>query len=48
LNSSHSNILDAEAMKSVKTATLPPFPQDAFGNESSHEFSVNLNYTLEQ
>ncbi len=48
LNSSHSNILDAEAMKSVKTANLPAFPQDAFANEASHEFSVNLNYTLEQ
>jgi protein TonB len=48
LNSSHSNILDAEAIKSVKTANLPAFPQDAFANEASHEFSVNLNYTLEQ
>jgi protein TonB len=46
LTTSHSNILDSEAVKSIKTASLPAFPKEAFMGEDSHEFSVNMNYTL--
>ena len=46
LTTSHSNILDSEAVKSIKTANLPAFPKEAFMGEDSHEFSVNMNYTL--
>jgi protein TonB len=46
LTTSHSNILDSEAVKSIKTASLPAFPKEAFLGEDSHEFTVNMNYTL--
>jgi len=46
LTTSHSNILDSEAIKSIKTASLPAFPKEAFLGEDSHEFIVNMNYTL--
>jgi protein TonB len=47
LTSSHSNLLDGEALKTIRSGVFPTFPKDAFENESSHQFKVNLEYLLE-
>lgn len=47
LNSSGSNILDSEALRTVRTAQFPPFSDQVFPNEASHRFSVSLKYQIE-
>ena len=47
LNSSGSNILDSEALRTVRTAQFPPFSEQVFPNETSHRFSVSLKYQIE-
>ena len=47
LHSSGSNLLDSEALRTVRTAQLPPFSELAFGGEASHRFSVSLKYQIE-
>ncbi len=47
MNSSGSNLLDGEALKTLKTGTYPPIPEEAFVGEGSHKFSATLSYTLE-
>jgi protein TonB len=47
LNSSGSNILDTEALRTVRTAQFPPFSEQVFPNEASHRFSVSLKYQIE-
>ncbi|MFM7002032.1 MAG: TonB family protein [Limnohabitans sp.] len=47
LQSSGSNLLDSEALRTVRTAQFPAFPEQAFGGESSHRFSVSLKYQIE-
>lgn len=47
LQSSGSNLLDGEALRTVRTAQFPAFPEQAFGGESSHRFSVSLKYQIE-
>ena len=44
--SSGSNILDGEALKTIKSATFPPFPEKSFPSEESHRFIANLKYSL--
>jgi protein TonB len=46
LQSSGSNLLDAEAIKVIKFASLPPFPEDSFIGESTHRFVANLKYSI--
>jgi protein TonB len=46
LQSSGSNLLDAEAIKVIKFASLPPFPDDSFVGESTHRFVANLKYSI--
>lgn len=43
-NSSHSNLLDSEALKTARSITYPPFPEQVFVGENSHRFEVNLEY----
>ena len=45
--SSGSNLLDGEALKTLKTGSYPAFPEDAYAGENAHKFSATLNYTLE-
>lgn len=45
--SSGSNILDSEALRTVRTAQFPLFPENAFPQETSHRFSVSLKYQIE-
>lgn len=47
LSSSGSNLLDSEALRTVRTAQFPAFPEQAFDHEGSHRFSVSLKYQLE-
>jgi protein TonB len=47
LNSSGSNILDSEALRTVRTAQFPSFSEQVFPNEASHRFSVSLKYQIE-
>jgi|GEM_PF-4866847 len=44
LESSHANILDNEALKTVRLISFPPFPENAFSNQHSHRFDFNLDY----
>ena len=46
LQSSGSNLLDAEAIKVIKYASLPPFPEDSFVGESTRRFVANLKYSI--
>jgi protein TonB len=47
MSSSGSNLLDGEAIKTLKTGSYPPIPEEAFVGESSHKFSATLSYTLD-
>ena len=47
MTSSGSNLLDGEALKTLKNGSYPTFPEDAYVGESAHKFSATLNYTLE-
>lgn len=47
LSTSGSNLLDGEAIKTLKTGSYPPIPEEAFVGEGSHKFSATLSYTLE-
>ena len=45
LKSSGSNILDSEAIRTLKTNTFPAFFEDSFIGKNTQKFVVNLNYT---
>ncbi len=47
MTSSGANLLDGEALKTLKTGSYPAFPEDAYVGENAHKFSATLNYTLE-
>lgn len=47
LTSSGSNLLDNEALRSVRAGQFPAFPEEAFAGESRHRFTVNLKYQIE-
>lgn len=47
LSSSGSNLLDGEALKTLRNGTFPAIPDEAFVGEISHKFSATLSYTLE-
>jgi len=46
MQSSGSNLLDAEALKVIKFASLPPFPEESFVGETTHRFVANLKYSI--
>jgi periplasmic protein TonB len=46
-NSSGSNLLDSEALRTVRSGRFPTFPDEAFDGESKHRFTVNLKYEIE-
>jgi protein TonB len=45
-DSSGSLILDGAALTTVRGATYPGFPAGAFKGESTHRFTVQLNYSM--
>ncbi len=47
VSTSHSNLLDGEAIKTIKAGSLPAFPEQAFAGESTHEFRVNMEYSID-
>ena len=47
MSSSGSNLLDGEALKTLKNGFYPAFPDEAYVGESAHKFSATLSYTLE-
>jgi len=46
LKSSGANILDVEALRTVRTTEFPPFPPNAFIEESFHRFTVAMAYSI--
>jgi protein TonB len=44
--SSGSLILDGAALSTVRNASYPAFPADAFKGEPTHRFTVQLNYSM--
>jgi len=46
LKSSGSNILDVEALRTVRTTEFPPFPTNVFIEESFHRFTVAMSYSI--
>ena len=46
LQSSGSNLLDAEAIKTVKYGSFPAFPENTFSGQDSHRFVANLKYSI--
>lgn len=45
--SSGSNLLDGEALRTVRASRFPPFPEDAFEGAAQHRFTVSLKYEIE-
>ena len=46
VNSSGSNLLDNEALRTVKNTQFPPIPEDAFPGESNHFVIAALLYEV--
>jgi protein TonB len=46
INSSGSNLLDSEAIKTVKRGAYPAFPNSVFPGESSHRFTTSLKFSI--
>ncbi|GAC1631717.1 MAG: hypothetical protein NVS9B10_25440 [Nevskia sp.] len=44
-DSSNSILLDKQALATVRRATYPPFPADAYAGELTHRFTVDLEFT---
>ncbi len=44
--SSGSNLLDAQALATLRAGQYPPFPEDAFAGASGHRFLATLKYTI--
>lgn len=47
LTSSGSNLLDGEALRTVRGVKFPSFGEQAFVGEATHRFSVGLKYQIE-
>lgn len=47
MSSSGSNLLDSEALKTIRGGNFPPMPEDAFIGQSAHRFTATLKYTLD-
>ena len=45
-DSSGSMILDGAALNTVRGASYPAFPPDAFKGQATHRFTVQLNYSM--
>ena len=46
LNSSGSNLLDNEAIRTAKRAVYPAFPNSVFPGECSHRFTTSLKFSI--
>lgn len=46
LESSGSNLLDSEALRSVRLTQFPPFDEDIYPNQLTHRFSASLKYLI--
>lgn len=46
VNSSGFNVLDQEALKTVRAGQFPAMPESAFSGQTSHRFHVQLRYEL--
>lgn len=46
VESSGSNLLDGEALRTVKSGVYPSMSEDTFAQEASHRFQVHLKYEL--
>jgi len=46
LNSSGSNLLDNEAIRTAKRATYPAFPSSVYPGENSHRFTTSLKFSI--
>ncbi len=44
--SSNSSLLDAVALKTVRTGNFPVYPEGVFANADKHRFSAHLSYEL--
>jgi periplasmic protein TonB len=45
--SSHSNLLDQEALKTIRQITFPPFTEGIYPGETTHRFIVNMKYEIQ-
>lgn len=45
--SSGHNLLDSEALRTVRAGTFPPFPEEAYAGEPQHRFMVSMKYEIE-
>jgi len=46
VNTSGSNLLDMESLRTIKGGSYSPFPDEAFVGETTHKFFVNMKYHL--
>jgi len=46
LTSSGSNLLDAEALRTLRTGAFPAFPESAYAGETNHRFIAALKYEV--
>lgn len=47
VTSSGSNLLDSEALKTIRAGRFPPMPDDAFTGDVSHRFTASMKYSLD-
>lgn len=47
LHSSGSNLLDSEALKTIRGGNYPRMPEDVFVGQHAHRFSASLKYTVD-
>ncbi|MCI4411611.1 MAG: energy transducer TonB [Thiotrichales bacterium] len=45
-DSSGSNLLDGEALRSLRSTEFPSFPDNVFPNQNTHRFSASLKYEI--
>lgn len=45
--SSHSNLLDQEALRTIRQIAFPPFPDGIYPGEATHRFIVNMKYEIQ-
>lgn len=46
-DSSGSNLLDGEALRTIRGGTYPSFPEHEYPGESKHQFTAALSYTID-
>jgi protein TonB len=46
VDSSGSNLLDSESLHTLRSTSFPPFPKQAYVDQSSHRFIASLKYEI--